>query len=72
MKDELSQSRDFKTFVKSVIDLDDITSNKKEVINFSGDALRSRQVAAGYSVEELEMILHPMAEDGKENVSFNG
>jgi len=29
MKDELSQSRDFKTFIKSVIDLDDITSSKK-------------------------------------------
>jgi hypothetical protein len=72
MKDELSQSRDFKTFVKSVIDLDDITSNKKEVINFSGDELRSRQVAAGYSVEELEMILHPMAEDGKETLASMG
>ena len=72
MKDELSQSRDFKTFIKSVIDLDDITSSKKEIINFSGDALRSRQVAAGYSVEELEMILHPMAEDGKETLASMG
>ena len=72
MKDELSKSRDFKTFVKSVIDLDDITSSKKEVVNFTGDDLRSRQVAAGYSIEELEMILHPMAEDGKETLASMG
>ena len=72
IKDELSQSRDFESFVKSVINLDDITSSKKETVEYRGDDLRMRQVAAGYSIEELEMILHPMAEDGKETLASMG
>jgi glutamate synthase (NADPH/NADH) large chain len=31
-----------------------------------------RQVAAGYSIEELEQILAPMAEDGKETLASMG
>jgi glutamate synthase (NADPH) large chain len=34
--------------------------------------LRRRQVAAGYTVEDLELILHPMVEDGKEAVGSMG
>ena len=39
---------------------------------FSGAELRKRQIAAGYSVEELEQILAPMAEDGKEALASMG
>jgi len=39
---------------------------------FSGAELRKRQIAAGYSVEELEQILAPMAEDGKETLASMG
>ena len=38
----------------------------------SKDELRRRQVAAGLSVEDLELILHPMVEDGKEAVGSMG
>ncbi|WP_456418239.1 glutamate synthase large subunit, partial [Thiolapillus sp.] len=34
--------------------------------------LRRRQIAAGYSIEELEAILHPMVEDAKEPVGSMG
>ncbi len=34
--------------------------------------LRRRQVAAGYTIEDLELILHPMVEDGKEAVGSMG
>jgi glutamate synthase (NADPH/NADH) large chain len=34
--------------------------------------LRKRQIAAGYSIEELEQILAPMAEDGKETLASMG
>jgi glutamate synthase (NADPH/NADH) large chain len=37
-----------------------------------GAELRRGQVAAGYSIEELEQILAPMAEDGKETLASMG
>jgi glutamate synthase (NADPH/NADH) large chain len=39
---------------------------------FTGPDLRKRQIAAGYTVEELEQVLAPMAEDGKEMIASHG
>mgnify|MGYP000076511999 CR=1 FL=1 len=39
---------------------------------FAGAELRKRQIAAGYTVEELEQVLAPMAEDGKEMIASMG
>ena len=39
---------------------------------FEGGELRRRQIAAGYSVEELETVLAAMAEDGKEAIGSMG
>ena len=39
---------------------------------FKGADLRQRQIAAGYTIEELEQILAPMAEDGKETLASMG
>ncbi|GLQ35452.1 glutamate synthase [Amylibacter marinus] len=72
LKDELAASRDFTKKVKAVVDLDELTSGQNETVEFSGEQLRTRQVAAGYSVEELEMILHPMVEDSKETLQSMG
>ncbi|MCL4139221.1 UNVERIFIED_CONTAM: hypothetical protein GTU68_041430, partial [Idotea baltica] len=72
LKDKLAAKKPFGEWVKSVIDLDDVTAAKKEIIGYNGEELRKRQVAAGYSIEELEMILHPMAEDGKETLASMG
>ena len=36
------------------------------------DELRRRQIAAGYRIEELETVLQPMAEDGKEAIGSMG
>ena len=43
-----------------------------EEINFSGNDLRRRQYLSGYSVEDLELILHPMVEEGKEATGSMG
>ena len=40
--------------------------------HFAPDELRRRQFAVGWSVEDLEMILHPMVEDGKEAIGSMG
>ena len=39
---------------------------KDEKPNFIKDDLRRRQYLSGLSIEDLELILHPMAEEGKE------
>src|SRR5260370_35576026 len=40
--------------------------------HFQPDELRRRQFSSGWSIEDLEMILHPMVEDGKEAVGSMG
>ncbi len=72
IKDELAASRKFGDWVGSIVDLEAATGSAKETTQFSGAELRKRQIAAGYSIEELEQILHPMAEDGKEAVASMG
>jgi glutamate synthase (NADPH) large chain len=65
-------SKDYKRYNKQIIDLDkkfDIT-NEKNIYN--GDELRRRQFLAGISIEDLELILHPMVEDKKEAVGSMG
>ncbi len=47
-------------------------SKATEAPLFTGAELRRRQIAAGYTLEELEQILAPMAEDGKETLASMG
>ncbi|MDE0697856.1 MAG: glutamate synthase large subunit, partial [Boseongicola sp.] len=62
----------FGEWVEKIVELDDVLSGLTEVPLFTGSELRKRQVAAGYSVEELEHVLAPMAEDGKEAIASMG
>ena len=59
-------AKDFKKYNKQIIDLEKKISNENEKPNFSSEDLRKRQYLSGLSVEDLELILHPMAEEGKE------
>ena len=70
IKDYLA--KEYKHFNSQIIDLDDklIISNEKH--NFSGEDLRRRQHTFGFSLEDLELILHPMAEDAKEATGSMG
>jgi glutamate synthase (NADPH/NADH) large chain len=72
MKTVLSNSAPFGEWVAKVVELDDDLAVVSEQPLFSGNELRRRQVAAGYSIEELEQILAPMAEDGKETLASMG
>jgi glutamate synthase (NADPH/NADH) large chain len=72
LKDELAASRPFGTWVDSIVKLDKEHSKISETVSYTGAELRKRQIAAGYSIEELEMILHPMAEDAKEVLASMG
>ncbi|SOC18214.1 glutamate synthase large subunit [Rhodobacter maris] len=72
IKDRLANSQPFGDWVGKVVDLNAILRDVPEVAMHTGAELRKRQIAAGYSVEELENILAPMAEDGKEAVASMG
>ena len=72
LKDKMSAALPFGEWCSRITHLDEITLDVEEEALFSGGELRKRQIAAGYSVEELEQILAPMAEDGKETLASMG
>ncbi|MEM7718911.1 MAG: glutamate synthase large subunit [Pseudomonadota bacterium] len=72
IKDALASSQPFGEWVGKIVELDEELSGLSEKTLFEGSELRQRQVAAGYSIEELEQILAPMAEDGKETLASMG
>ncbi|MEM5521079.1 glutamate synthase large subunit [Sulfitobacter sp. AS59] len=72
IKDKLAASRPFGEWVGKINELDEALSNIDEKPLFEGNELRRRQVAAGYTIEDLEQILAPMAEDGKETLASMG
>ncbi len=65
-------AKEFKHFNNQIVDLDKKFPIKNEKPIFFGDELRKRQHAFGYSIEDLELILHPMAEDAKEAIGSMG
>ena len=65
-------SKDYKKYNKQIIDLDKKFYTAREKFIYSGDELRRRQFLAGMSIEDLELILHPMVEDMKEAVGSMG
>ncbi|MGH1330167.1 MAG: glutamate synthase large subunit [Paracoccaceae bacterium] len=72
MKDALAGAQPFGAWVGKINDLDQELSGLTEEPLFTGEELKKRQIAAGYSIEELEQILAPMAEDGKETLASMG
>ncbi len=59
-------AKDYKKYSKQIIDLEKKIASESEVANFTGEELKKRQFLSGLSIEDLELILHPMAEEGKE------
>ncbi|MEZ5911033.1 MAG: glutamate synthase large subunit [Paracoccaceae bacterium] len=72
MKNKLAASQPFGEWIAKVVDLNAIMRDVPEKALHDGAELRRRQIAAGYSLEELEQVLAPMAEDGKEMVASMG
>ena len=72
IKDRLASNQPFGEWVNKITDLEPAIADVTEKVLFSGDELRRRQIAAGYTIEELEQILAPMAEDAKEALASMG
>ncbi|MFQ6773753.1 glutamate synthase large subunit [Cereibacter sphaeroides] len=72
LKDTLAASQPFGDWIEKVVDLNAILADVPEQRMFAPAELRKRQIAAGFSVEEIEQVLVPMAEDGKEMIASMG
>ena len=70
IKDYLA--KEYKHFNSQIVDLDEKLLISNEQRNFEGENLRRRQYAFGISLEDLELILHPMAADAKEATGSMG
>ena len=73
LKDMLAALRPYGEWVKNITALDSLIKPAAgESPTLVRDELRRRQVAFGWSLEDLELILQPMAEDGKEAIGSMG
>jgi glutamate synthase (NADPH/NADH) large chain len=72
IKNRLAAAQPFGEWVGKINEADEALSGAAERALFTGAELRKRQIASGYTIEELEQILAPMAEDGKETLASMG
>ncbi|MBI0432319.1 glutamate synthase large subunit [Roseomonas sp. KE0001] len=73
LKDMLAARHPFGEWVGRTTKIDGIVRNEvDETPTITGEALRRRQLAMGITLEELETILHPMAEEGAEAIGSMG
>jgi glutamate synthase (NADPH/NADH) large chain len=73
IKDRLAARQPFGDWVKTIRQIDAlIDPDVRPRIEPTGDALLRRQSAGGWTMEDLETVLQPMAEDGKEAVGSMG
>ncbi len=72
LKDLLAASQPFGEWVQKVVAPSQMMATLPEPVTLTGEALRRRQIAAGFTVEELETVLAPMVEDGKEALASMG
>jgi len=72
LKDMLASSQPFGDWIKNIVELDGKIRPSREPRLFEKSELRKRQLAAGYTIEDMELILHPMVENTKEPVGSMG
>ncbi|MGA3304581.1 MAG: glutamate synthase large subunit [Stellaceae bacterium] len=72
IKDFLAGLRPYADWIKNTTPLDSLIKRRGEGTELTREELRRRQLSYGWSLEELELILQPMAEDGKEAVGSMG
>ncbi|MDJ0949434.1 MAG: glutamate synthase large subunit [Alphaproteobacteria bacterium] len=73
LKDVLAARQPYGKWAKRITKIDKfVKSGPPPPAAFERDELRRRQLTVGWTMEEIEMILQPMAEDGKEPVGSMG
>ncbi len=73
LKDMLAARHPYGAWAKRIRQIDNIVkTDVAEPVRWEGEALRRRERAAGFSLEDLEMILHPMVETAQEPLGSMG
>ncbi len=70
--DQLAAAHPYAQWLGNVVALEQRIGPGPEPRRFGAEELRRRQVAAGISLEDLELILSPMAEEAKEAIGSMG
>ncbi|QTC90105.1 glutamate synthase large subunit [Brevundimonas goettingensis] len=70
--DALAAAHPYQEWLDNMIDLEPVIGPGPEPRAATGEALTRRQIAAGYSREDLDMLLDPLIRDGKEAVGSMG
>ncbi|MEM9899208.1 MAG: glutamate synthase central domain-containing protein, partial [Pseudomonadota bacterium] len=70
--DRLSSRHPYREWLGNIVELEPMIGPGDEPVLSTGGELRQRQAAAGYSLEELDLVLKPMAVDGKEAIGSMG
>ncbi|MEO0466817.1 MAG: glutamate synthase large subunit [Pseudomonadota bacterium] len=69
---ELASQRPFQEWLSNVTELDPLIGPGPEPVMFDTEQRLRLQAAAGFTMETLELILAPMAENGKEAIGSMG
>jgi glutamate synthase (NADPH) large chain len=73
IKDVLAARQPYGDWVGHITELDSLVkTGAPEPVEFSAEELRRRQAAYGLTMEDMELILHPMVEDAKEAIGSMG
>jgi glutamate synthase (NADPH) large chain len=72
LKDRIAAEQDYSALVGGFRTINDLPDSPDVQENWNRAELTKRQIAAGMSLEDIEMILAPMIEDGKEAIGSMG
>jgi glutamate synthase (NADPH/NADH) large chain len=73
LRDLMAAEAPFEEWVTNITQMDSlIQSGSDEHAEFDRDELRRRQLSAGHTLEDLELLVQPMVEDAKEAVGSMG
>jgi glutamate synthase (NADPH/NADH) large chain len=73
LKDMLAAAQPYEEWGQNITYLDSLIGDASGAASpFQEAELKARQFAAGYTMEDLELILHPMVDDAKEPIGSMG
>ncbi len=72
VKDRIAGEADYAAMIGNFLKIDDLPAPAETVTRFERAELTRRQVAAGQTLEDMELILAPMVESAKEAIGSMG
>ncbi len=72
IKDKLAGEHPYLEWTRKIVELEPVIGPGPEPRMFGDDELKKRQRQAGYSMEDIELILHPMIAEAKEAIGSMG